>query len=152
MKGSAPAEKHDQPTRRGGLKKTYHGSCHCGAIAYEANLDLTEGTHKCNCSVCTKHRLWQAVARPEDVRIVRGAGKLTEYRFGSRLGVHLFCSTCGTHVLGRFEGELPRGKTVGVRVSTLDNLDIAELLAAPLHIHDGRHGNFEREPEDTRHL
>jgi hypothetical protein len=134
------------------LRKTYNGSCHCGAVAYEADLDLAEGTHKCNCTVCTKNRLWQAAARPEDVRILRGADKLTEYRFGSRRGVHLFCPICGTHVLGRFEGELPHGKTMGVRVLTLDDLDIADLLAAPVQIHDGRHDNFEQEPSETRHL
>jgi hypothetical protein len=97
------------------VKKRYHGSCHCGAVAYEADLDLSDGTHKCNCTVCTKHRLWQAIVRPEDVRMLRGTDALKEYRFGSRRAVHLFCANCGTHVLGRYEGELPDGKTVAVR-------------------------------------
>lgn len=134
------------------MKKTYHGSCHCGSIAYEADIDLAEGTHKCNCSICTKHRLWQAVVRAEDVRITRGADTLSEYRFGSRLGVHLFCPNCGTHVLGRFDGELPHGRTRGVRVLTLDDIDIAELLASPIHSHDGRHDDFEHAPAEIRHL
>ena len=37
------------------MKRTYHGSCHCGAAHFEANLGLT-GTPmpKCNCSFYLK--------------------------------------------------------------------------------------------------
>jgi hypothetical protein len=37
-------------------------------------------------------------------------------------------------------------------VLALDDIDIAELMAAPIHIHDGRHDDFARVPDETRHL
>jgi hypothetical protein len=60
-------------------KKTYHGSCHCGTVAFEATIDFEKGTTRCNCSICTKARFWFAIVQADDFKIEKGEDQLSDY-------------------------------------------------------------------------
>lgn len=133
------------------MMKTYRGSCHCGAIHYEADIDLSAGTFRCNCSICTKLRNWLSLVRPEAFRLLAGEDELSDYQFGAKNVHHLFCRHCGVHSFGW--GEVPQlGKMYAVNVNCLDDVDVAELVEAPISYGDGRNDNWQSPPAEIRHL
>ena len=133
-------------------KQTFQGSCHCGAIRFEADLDLAAGTSKCNCSICGKTRNWEAIVKPEAFRLLAGEGDLCEYQFGSKSAQHLFCRHCGVHTFGRGYIEAIGGAYRAVRLACLDGVDDATLANAPVTFMDGRHDAWQTPPAETRHL
>ena len=133
--------------------KTYRGSCHCGRIKFEADIDLSAGTSKCNCTSCWKKRFWGVRARPEGFRPISGQEELSNYRPGSATGHGGFCKHCGVIPYGYVEAaQWNDGAYVQVNVAALDDLDPAELVAAPIQYCDGRADNWWNPPAETRHL
>jgi hypothetical protein len=131
--------------------KTYQGGCHCGAVRFEADLDLGAGTHKCNCSICTKQRFWGALVKPASFRMVAGADALSDYLFASKSNHHLFCKHCGVRSFVRANIAALGGEIYAINVACLD-ADPRELAAAPVRFYDGRHDNWETPPAETGHL
>lgn len=133
------------------MKKTFHGSCHCKKITFEVDLDLSQGTGKCNCSICWKTRHWGAMGKPADLRVLTGEDDVGTYTFGPTQR-HQFCKTCGVRPFGR--GNLPQlgGEYISVNLAALDDLDPSELVAAPLTFFNGRDNAWMETPAETRHL
>jgi hypothetical protein len=121
--------------------RTYRGSCHCGAIRFEADIDLGQGTVRCNCTLCTKQRNWAAIVGEPAFRLLAGAGSLTEYRCNTRTEQHFFCATCGVRPFGK--GTSPRwGAYVAVSVHCLDDVTASELATVPISYLDGRNDDW----------
>jgi hypothetical protein len=133
-------------------KQTYRGSCHCGTVRFEADLDLAAGTSRCNCSICAKTRNWEAIVKPDAFRLLAGEGELGDYRFGSGSAQHLFCRRCGVHTFGRGFVEAIGGDYRAVRIACLDGVDDAVLASAPVAFMDGRNDAWQSKPAETRHL
>ena len=137
--------------------KTHSGSCHCGAVRFEADVDIAEGTIKCNCSSCAKARSWLIVAPAGRYRVVAGAESQAGYQWtpSGRSGPTIqffFCKVCGIRTPGRGEMEAMGGTFYAVQVQLLDDVDPDELAAAPIQYLDGRHDRFDRRPDDIRFL
>jgi hypothetical protein len=137
--------------------KTYTGSCHCGAVRFEADLDIAAGTMKCNCSSCTKARSWLAFAPAARYRLVAGSESQATYQWtppgrpGPTIEFH-FCTKCGIRTPAKGDMEAMGGAFYAVQIPLLDGVDAEELAAAPIQYTDGRHDRFDRVPADTRFL
>jgi hypothetical protein len=138
------------------MKKTYHGSCHCRAVRFEADIDLSKGTTRCNCSICTKARAWFTIVKAEDFQLVAGADALADYQWTPPGKPHpnlhyRFCTTCGVRAFAQGEQDALGGVFYAIAVASLDNADHDE-LADSINYVDGRHDHFDKTPEDTRYL
>ena len=141
------------------MKQTYHGSCHCGAVRFECDLDLSAGTRRCNCSYCTKTRMWKVFALAGEFRLTEGEAVLSDYRAaGSNWPEgnvhHYFCGRCGVRSFskGHLEMDPFNSWFHAVNIACLDDASDEELAAAPIQYEDGRNDNWDDPPAVTRHL
>ncbi len=133
------------------MKKTYQGSCHCGAVRFEADIDLAAGTSKCNCSICFKTRAWMAVIPADAFRLLSGDQSLRDYQFSRKSIHHRFCAQCGVRPFAH--GTDGKGNaSYAVRVNCLDGVDPQELIDAPVSYFNMLHDDFKSPPAETRHL
>jgi hypothetical protein len=132
------------------MLKTYRGSCHCGAVKFEADLDLTQDSYRCNCSICRRTRFWPAVARPAGFRLLAGEPQLTQYLFNTRKNQHWFCKVCGVRAYG-VGTDTPMGVMIGVNLGCLEDIPDEELSRIPVTCVDGLHDRF-APPEHAGYL
>jgi hypothetical protein len=119
--------------------KTYRGSCVCGAVRFEADIDLQAGTSRCNCTLCLKTGNWGATIAPAAFRLLAGEDNLTDFQRGAKIGHFLFCKTCGAHPFGHGDAPWMNGRYVAVQVTALDDADLSDV---PVKYFDGRHDNW----------
>lgn len=133
--------------------QTLQGSCHCGAVRFEADVDFAAGTTKCDCTFCWKQRWWSVAVAPDHFRPQAGEAALSDYRPGQADGHGGFCRHCGVSVYQFVPAtDWNPAPKYSVSVAVFDNLDPADLLAAPVTLCDGRNDNWWHPPAETRHL
>jgi len=113
--------------------QTYHGSCHCGAVSFEVDADLSKLV-QCTCSICVKKGGLFVRLPDAQFRLLSGEGDLTLYQFNTKTAKHLFCKHCGVHSFGH-PRTAPSAYLVNVRC--LDDFDL-EAANPSVVIFDGR--------------
>jgi hypothetical protein len=134
------------------MLKTYQGSCHCGRVRYEVDVDLAAGTGRCNCTFCSKNRAWNATVKPDAFRLLCEESDTSDYQFNTMSGHHRFCKTCGLHAYGDGYVEEMGGAFVVVNVACLDGVEPEELASLPIHHSDGLNNNWMNSPKVTSYL
>ena len=100
--------------------KTFKGSCHCQAVQFEIDTDLSELT-TCDCSICVKKNALMIKVHETSMRILSGKKSLTTYQFHSNTAEHYFCNTCGIYP---FHRKRVTPDYFGVNVHCLDDFPI----------------------------
>ncbi len=119
------------------------GSCHCGAVRFEVELDVSSGGSRCNCSICLKLGGFAAIVKPEAFRLLGGQESLSEYAWGAKIGRRVVCTHCGVSCFAPGHLAEVGGDYVSVNLNALDDIDPNELPA----VHwDGRHDNWQSGP------
>jgi len=127
-------------------KTSYYGSCHCGRVRLSAEIDLTAGASRCNCTVCTKTAWLNAIIKPAAFALITGEPDLASYAWGGKTATRYFCRHCGVQCFARGFLEQVGGDYVGVNVCCLDGVEVDEV---PVRYWDGRHNNWQAGPQAT---
>jgi hypothetical protein len=120
------------------------GGCHCGGVRFEAALPAKVVAQSCNCSMCAKTGYVHVIVPESRFRLTKGAERLAEYTFNTRVAKHLFCSECGIKSFYRPRSN-PDGWSVNGRC-----LDDVEGLEIVIEAFDGR--NWEANGASLAHL
>jgi hypothetical protein len=111
----------------------YKGSCHCGAVAFEVDGELSQ-LADCNCSICSRKGALMWFVPRDRLRLLTPEENLASYGFGKHRIRHRFCPQCGIHTFG--EGTDPAGNAMAaINVRCLEDVDYAAL---PVTHYDGK--------------
>ncbi len=126
--------------------QTYHGSCHCGAVTFEVDADLSK-IGDCNCSICRKKGSLHHSVERECFRLLTRADNLRVYQFNKLVAKHFFCRTCGIHTYSH-----PRTapEKFNVNVRCLDDFDLQTATYELSHF-DGRNWEQAFKARQDRH-
>ena len=114
------------------------GSCHCGAVRFEADLPHGLGSaRRCTCSICRMRGAVAVTGNIAGFRLLAGADELATYRFNTRVAEHHFCKRCGIYTHHRRRSN-PR--ELGINAACLEGVspfDFAEVVVNDGQRHPG---------------
>ena len=109
----------------------HSGSCHCGAVQFTAEGEITQAI-ECNCSHCSRKGFLLWFVPREAFEVTAGGDKLTRYTFNRHAIEHQFCSVCGTQAFAL--GAMPDGsKMAAVNIRCLEGIDLDGIKRVPVN-------------------
>lgn len=106
-------------------RRWYRGSCQCGRVSFEVELDLNAQQAHANAGGDSS----LALIKPSAFRLLSGEHELADVQFGPIVGCNRFCRYCGIRTFGR--GHLAKlgGDFYAINLATVD--DSVDALEAP---------------------
>ena len=112
--------------------RTHHGSCFCGAVEFQADIDLSRGPARTDCAGPRALRWWSVVVKPDAFHSISGES----------VGC---CPRCSGLAYRKVEAAgWNDGAYYAVNVAALDDLDPGGLIASTVRICDGRSHDADR--------
>lgn len=104
---------------------TYQGGCHCQAVRYQVEADLSQ-VISCNCSHCGIKGMMLSFTPSANFKLLQGQEQLTTYLFNKQLIQHQFCKICGVQSFA--QGTAPDGSQMhAINARCLDGVDWEQL-------------------------
>ena len=130
---------------KGGTKK-YIGSCHCGAVRFEVQLEANARISRCNCTICARTAMTGTIVKPSAFTLLSGQSDLSRYEWGAKISQRLFCKTCGVLCFARGHLAQLGGDYVSVNLNCVDEIELSDVDVV---YWDGRHNNWQAGPRST---
>lgn len=120
--------------------KTYAGSCHCGRVRFEVDLEL-DHVRICDCSICRRRGALIHRVAEDRVRILTPFEDMTLYQWHTRSAEDWFCPVCGILPFRRPRFRTPEETASGqtefngwsVNVRCLDGVDLDAIPVKRVH-------------------
>lgn len=102
---------------------TYRGSCHCGKVRFEVDLEL-DHVRVCDCTLCSRRGALNHRVEESQLRLLTPLEDLTLYQWHTRTAKDYFCPVCGILPFRR-PRTAPELWTINVRC--LEGVDVSAI-------------------------
>jgi len=91
----------------------YHGSCHCGRVAFEVEAEI-DHLRVCDCSICHRRGALNFRVPKDALTLLTPWQDLSLYQWGSKTAKDFFCPACGILPFRRPSDPTPQELSEGV--------------------------------------
>jgi hypothetical protein len=127
------------------MSNKHHGSCLCGDVRFEVELDPSKGSC-CNCTMCTKLGAVGSIVKPAAFTLLSPESSVASFTRTPEIGSRFFCAHCHIFCFGKGHLEQVGGDFVSVNLNCIDGFDVSQTEL----IHwDGRHDNWQAGPRPS---